>query len=96
MAAPMVSGTISLMLAVAPHLTSDQVHAILVSTATPFPDGSDCTTDRCGAGIVNAEAAVRAALNFATPAPRTTKGLWWNSPAGPNPAGASTSRTRAT
>ena len=88
MAAPMVSGTISLMLAVAPHLTFDQVHSILVSTVTPFPGGSDCTTDRCGAGIVNAEAAVRAALNFRRRPLRITKGCGGTRPQVPNPAGA--------
>lgn len=82
--APMVAGTISLMLAVAPQLTPDQVHAIIVSTAKPFPATSDCTTDRCGAGIVDAGAAVRAALAAAPPppAPGNYEGLWWNAPAG--------------
>ena len=34
---------------------------MLQSTATPFPAGSTCTTSLCGAGIVNAAAAVAAA-----------------------------------
>jgi serine protease len=83
-AAPMVAGTISLMLAVAPTLTPDQIHAILVTSVKPFPDGSDCTTDRCGAGILDAGAAVRAAAAAGTgaPPPGNYEGLWWNAPAG--------------
>ena len=80
-AAPMVSGVVSLMLAVAPGLSASQVRAILASSAKPFPAGSTCTTAICGAGIVNAAGAVEAAqaideqgTNFG--------GLWWNSPAG--------------
>ncbi|MGE5171640.1 MAG: S8 family peptidase [Rudaea sp.] len=78
--APMVSGTIALMLAVAPWLSPDQVHAILVGSAKPFPSTSDCTTDRCGAGILDAGAAVRAALT-APPQAINYEGLWWNAPA---------------
>src|SRR5436190_15577077 len=79
--APMVSGTISLMLAVAPWLTPDQVRAILVATAKPFPATSDCTTDRCGAGILDAGAAVRAAAVAPAPPTINYEGLWWNAPA---------------
>jgi serine protease len=79
--APMVSGTISLMLSVAPSLTPDQIVSILTSTAKPFPAGSDCTTDRCGAGIVDAGAAVRAAAQVAASGVNY-EGLWWNSPPG--------------
>jgi hypothetical protein len=79
--APMVSGTVSLMLAVAPWLTPDQVRAILVDTAKPFPLTSDCTTDRCGAGILDAGAAVRAAAAVPPPATTNYEGLWWNAPA---------------
>ena len=80
-AAPMVSGTIALMLAVAPSLTPDQVHSIVVGTAKPFPATSDCTTDRCGAGIVDAGAAVRAAADLAGGASPNYEGLWWRAPA---------------
>ena len=80
-AAPMVSGVVSLMLAVAPGLSASQVRTVLASSAKPFPAGSSCTTAICGAGIVDAAAAVQAAqaiddqsTNFG--------GLWWNSPAG--------------
>ena len=71
LAAPMVSGVVSLMLAVAPNLTFNQVRAILITTAKPFPAGSDCTTDRCGSGIVDAGAAVRAAAAVVSTAPET-------------------------
>jgi len=81
LAAPMVSGTVSLMLAVAPALTSAQVLSILKSTAKPFPAGSDCSTAICGAGIVNADAAVRAAQATGAMIPNY-EGLWWNAPAG--------------
>ncbi len=62
---PIVAGVVSLMLSVAPNLTPTQVRSILASTAKPFPDGSDCTTTTCGAGIVNAQAAVAAAQALA-------------------------------
>jgi serine protease len=80
-AAPMVAGTIALMLAVAPTLSATQITALLASSAKPFPPGSTCTTANCGAGILDAHAAVQAAqqgpistLNYG--------GLWWNSPGG--------------
>ena len=80
-AAPMVSATVSLMLSVAPNLTSDQVHSILVTTAQPFPGGSNCLTDGCGAGIVDAGAAVHAAAALAPSTNDNYEGLWWNAPA---------------
>ncbi len=80
-AAPMVSGTISLMLAVAPDLTPDQIVSILTTTASPFVATSNCTTALCGAGIVNAGAAVRAAAAM-TPVAPNYEGLWWAAPAG--------------
>jgi len=80
LAAPMVSGTISLMLSENPALTADQVVSILAATASPFPATSDCTTLRCGAGIVDAGAAVRAAAGLGSAAPNY-QGLWWAAPA---------------
>jgi serine protease len=70
-AAPMVSGVASLMLAVAPQLTSAELRAMLLATVKPFPAGSNCTTATCGAGIVNADGAVVAA-RAATPVDPTT------------------------
>ncbi|HEX6361966.1 MAG TPA: S8 family peptidase, partial [Albitalea sp.] len=58
MAAPHVSGVVSLMLSVAPSLTPAQVLQRLQQAARPFPAGSDCTTWTCGAGIVDAGASV--------------------------------------
>ncbi len=64
-AAPMVAGVASLMLAAAPELSPAQLRSILVSTVKPFPAGSNCTADRCGPGILDASAAVRAAKALA-------------------------------
>ncbi len=65
MATPHVSGVVALMLSVKPTLTPDQVTSILQSTARAFP----ATCSQCGAGIVNARAAVDAALGGTTPPP---------------------------
>jgi len=81
--APMVSATVSLLLSVAPYLTADQVHGLIVSSVKPFPAYSNCTTDVCGAGILDAGAAVRAAAAVpAPPAAVNYQGLWWASPPG--------------
>jgi serine protease len=73
--APMVSGVVSLMLSVAPNLTADQVRSILTSSAKPFAPLSTCSTSLCGAGIVNAQAAVQAAQAAAGGVNYTD--LWW-------------------
>lgn len=63
LAAPHVSGVVSLMLSVQPKLRAESVKTILQNTARPFPTGTirDCTTSTCGAGIVHATSAVSAA-----------------------------------
>jgi serine protease len=61
MATPHVSGVAALMFSVKPTLTPAQVESILKSTARAFP----ATCSQCGAGMVNATAAVSAAA--ATP-----------------------------
>ena len=63
MASPHVAGVVSLMLSRNPSLTPAQVRTALQSSARAFPTGtgSDCTTALCGAGIVDAAAAVVAA-----------------------------------
>ncbi len=63
MAAPHVTGIASLMLSVNPALTPAQVLAKIQSTARAFPTGTvrDCTTANCGAGIIDAGAAVTSA-----------------------------------
>ncbi len=62
MAAPQVSGVVSLMFSVNPSLTPAKVLEILQSTAKPFDRNSSCNTSICGSGIVDAAAAVTAAL----------------------------------
>ena len=64
MATPHIAGVAALMLSINPALTPDQVESLLKSTARAFPQ--PCSG--CGAGIVDANAAVQAALNIpATP-----------------------------
>jgi serine protease len=68
MAAPHVSAAIALMLQAKPDLTPDQVRTALVTSARAFPAGSYCvnkvnTAFSCGAGLLDADAAVDAALN---------------------------------
>ncbi|GAB4281467.1 MAG: hypothetical protein Kow0092_36770 [Deferrisomatales bacterium] len=60
MAAAHVSAVASLLLSVNPELGPAEVLGLLQETARPFPDSS-CTTATCGAGIVDAGAAVSAA-----------------------------------
>jgi subtilisin family serine protease len=63
MAAPHVTGVVSLLHSLKPTLTPAEVLAILQNTVTNFPGGSTCNTSICGSGIVNAGAAVAAVLN---------------------------------
>ena len=99
--APLVSGTVALMLSAQPSLTPTAVEAILRTTARPFPTAAPgvpqclapqptaatqvdqaecgCTTATCGAGMLDAGAAVQAAQVGATP---NYTGLFWNAPAG--------------
>ena len=66
MSAPHVAGVAALMLEANPALTPAQVRSLLVSSATPMPT---CQVAHCGAGYVNALAAVRAALAAVNAAP---------------------------
>lgn len=63
MATPHVSGVAALMLSRNASLSPDQVASILTSTARPFP----ATCSPCGAGIVNASAAVDAVPGVVMP-----------------------------
>jgi serine protease len=65
MATPHVVGVVALMLSAKSTLTPDQVTSILQSTARPFP----ATCSQCGSGIVDALAAVNAAIGGTTPPP---------------------------
>jgi serine protease len=67
MAAPHVAGVASLVLSVNGALSPAQVLQKLQRSARPFPSGSTCTTSTCGAGIVNAHAAVRCATAATVP-----------------------------
>jgi serine protease len=60
LATPHVSGTVSLMQAIAPDLTPAEIRALLEASARPFPTvaADPCTTATCGAGIVDAATAV--------------------------------------
>ncbi|XQA66650.1 S8 family peptidase [Xanthomonas sacchari] len=57
MSAPHVAGVVGLMLSVNPALTPSQVRSVLQGTATSMA----CANNACGAGLLNAEAAVNAA-----------------------------------
>lgn len=67
-AAPLVAGAAALMKAIDSGLTPTSIETILKNTARTFPTGTndgfhDCTTGRCGAGILDAFGAVTAAGN---------------------------------
>ncbi len=69
MAAPLVSGVASLVFSASPRSGPAEVHNILEATARPFPvgTGADCDDagpDSCGAGILDAGAAVATAASI--------------------------------
>lgn len=68
MAAPHVAGVVALIYAVHPAVTPDEILSILQRTSQPFPsvNSRQCTTRTCGAGIIDAEGAVSAAVKAAT------------------------------
>ncbi len=72
MSTPIVTGIVSLMLSVNPGLTAPQVETILRQTARPFVDGGTACSSNpadvyyCGAGLVNAGAAVALAAQSAS------------------------------
>ena len=74
MSTPIVTGVVSLMLSVNPRLDSTQVEAILKQTARPFAGGaSSCSSAvgdvvYCGAGLVDAAAAVALAASTSSDA----------------------------
>lgn len=64
MAAPVVAGTVALMLEISPTLTPNAIKAILEYTADVRPDDDFLTQ---GAGLLNVRGAIRLAERFATP-----------------------------
>jgi serine protease AprX len=66
MSAPHVAGVVALLLEAVPSLTPAEVKDVLARTATPI---AGCPVSACGAGQVNALAAVQAALAAANEAP---------------------------
>ena len=106
-AAPLVAGTVALMLSTRPNLTPAQVRQIVQATARLFPttggDNGDgtivpvctapqtntagnpvdqlqcyCTTSTCGAGMLDARAAVLAASTGVAVSAAQYEGIWWN------------------
>jgi len=76
MAAPVVSGTVALMLQANPNLTPNLVKAILQYTAQPYPGYSAL---RQGAGFLNTLGAVRLARYYRNPQagdPMPTQRIW--------------------
>ncbi len=61
MAAPHVAGVAALAFSRNGALTPAQMSAIIQGSARPFPAGSTCSTANCGAGLLDAAAAVRLA-----------------------------------
>jgi serine protease len=59
MATPHVTGLVSLLHSINPSLTPAAVLQVIKSTAKSFPKGSICSTSDCGAGILDAGAAVQ-------------------------------------
>ena len=74
MAAPVVSGTVALMLQANAALTPNQVKAILQYTAQPYPSYGPLTE---GAGFLNAYGAVQLASWFGDPSLATTPPAEW-------------------
>ncbi len=78
MAAPHVAGVVALVQSVAPTaLSPAAIESLLKSTARPLPGAC---SGGCGAGIVDADAAVTAALNGTGPGPGTGTVLQINVP----------------
>lgn len=67
-AAPHVAGVLALMLSLKPELTNRELEALVLDSSRPFPDENDkmfdedfkCEQAYCGAGILDAYAAVQA------------------------------------
>ncbi len=75
MAAPVVSGVVALIYSVRPDLSSEDVYNVLKATVQQFKPDSECAVtapnygsqtkvSHCGAGIVDAAAAVKFAISY--------------------------------
>ncbi len=64
MATPHVTGVVSLMKAVSPHLLPSQIRHILQTTASKMGSPDETFRNEYGAGLINAEAALRAVMGF--------------------------------
>lgn len=60
---PLVSAGISMIQAVHPGLTPDEVANVLQLSATPFPSGVDCDVRICGTGVLNVDNAINLAAS---------------------------------
>lgn len=56
--APLVAGAAALVLAQRPELSAQELRSVLQASARPFPPTSDCAQNGCGAGLLDARAAV--------------------------------------
>jgi len=72
MAAAQVSGIVSLLKSAQPNLTFEGVRLILRNSVTAFPATSSCNINLCGAGIINAYAALQKLINFESVGPVET------------------------
>ena len=76
MAAPQVAGVLALLAAARPDLSMQALESLVVGSARAFPAGSYCAENPqglpagfCGSGLLDANAALLAALGIAPPAP---------------------------
>ena len=79
-AAPHVAGVAALLLSINPTLSPAQIRSILQSSARPFPAGSWCTSSGiglCGAGLLDAHAAIAGARSYRRPSRSPTRRKSW-------------------
>ena len=62
MAAPHVSGVVSLLFSINPNLTPAQILSLLQGSVQAFPGGAVCNTSLCGSGILDADGALNKAI----------------------------------
>lgn len=75
MAVPQVAGVLALLAAARPDLSMDRLEEIMIANARPFPAGTYCAVNPdnlargfCGSGLLDAKAAVDAALGLGSSA----------------------------